>query len=131
MVKSCQLSDYTDEGTVVLTFYLFDFHPECIDALCSVHDAEWLTFTDDVTVLGVGIDQQFQFPLLSDSDGEVSEQYGVLHDEINGHKRVLKRAAFVVDSFLTVRYAWSSDDPKAKPDFSEVAAAAERTVSGK
>lgn len=134
-IESYRLDDYAEEGAVVLTFYLFDFHPECTDALCSVRDAEWLTLEDDVTVLGIGTDrvyshrafaskQAFQFPLLSDSDGEVSEQFGVLHSEINGHRRVSKRSAFVVDSSRTVRYAWSSDDPQARPDLETVAHAA-------
>lgn len=140
-IEEYRLDDYTDDSIVVLTFYLFDFHPECIDALCSVRDAEWLTLADGVEVLGIGTDRVFshrafadehgfQFPLLSDSDGDVSEQYGVLHDEINGHRRVSKRAAFVIDGTRTVQYAWSSDDPRARPDLAEVAEAANAATPG-
>lgn len=139
VVEEYRLSDHTDDGPVVLTFYLFDFHPECTDALCAIRDAEWLTLTEGVDVLGIGTDgvyshrafateQDLEYPLLSDSDGSVSEQYGVLHDEIDGHRRVAKRAAFVVDTEQTIRYAWSSDDPQARPDIEAVAEAATRAA---
>ena len=54
----------------------------------------------------------------------MSEAYGVLYDEFEGHKRVAKRAVFVLDDDRTVRYAWSTDDASQQPDWREVGTAA-------
>lgn len=122
------LADALEDGPVVLSFYLFDFHPECTDHMCSLHDLAWLELEDDVTVFGVSTDKSFShkafadseniaFRLLSDSDGSVAEEYGVLYDEFNGHKRVSKRSVFVVDTDQTVQYAWVTEDPHTQPDW--------------
>jgi peroxiredoxin len=41
-----------------------------------------------------------QVPLLSDTDGQVNQAYGVLAEEFEGHCDVTGRATFVVDSWL-------------------------------
>jgi len=131
-IDTYRLENHLDDGPVVVTFYLFDFHPECRGALCSVRDAGWLSFTDGVEVLGISTDKVFshrafaeeigiQFPLLSDGDGEVSESFGVLQEEFRGHKSIAQRSAFVIDESRTVRYAWSSGDPSEHPDLTEIA----------
>jgi len=127
-IETHGLSEYTDRGwTVVLVFYPFDFHPACTDQWCSLRDADWLTLVDDVVVLGVGSDGAYahreyaaenniQFPLLSDADGQVSRAYGVLTEEFEGHRDVPGRATFVVGPERTVQYAWSARGPADQPD---------------
>jgi peroxiredoxin len=127
-----RLGDILETGSAaVLAFYIFDFHPACTTEWCSLRDADWLTFLDAVQVLGIGTDRVFShgqfaaehdlgFPLLSDSDGAVSERYGVLYDEFDGHRRVSKRAVFVVDPTGVVRYRWVADDPQTQPDLAAV-----------
>lgn len=66
-------------------------------------------------------------PPLSDSDGSVSEAYGVLYDEFNRHRRVAKHSVFVVDQNRTVRYAWATDDRETIPDWIAVRNAFEET----
>ncbi len=122
------LSEYTERGwTVVLVFYPFDFHPACTDQWCSLRDADWLTVLDDVVVLGVGSDGSYahreyavqnniQFPLLSDTDGQVSQAYGVLTEEFEGHRDVPKRATFVVDPDRVIQFAWAARGPEEQPD---------------
>jgi len=122
------LSEYTDRGwAVVLVFYPFDFHPACTDQWCSLRDADWLTLLDDVVVLGVGADGAYahreyaakhsiQFPLLSDTDGQVSRAYGVLTEEFEGHRDVPGRATFVVGPGRVVQFAWSAHGPEDQPD---------------
>lgn len=122
------LSEYTDRGwAVVLVFYPFDFHPACTDQWCSLRDADWLTLLEDVVVLGVGADGAYahreyadehniQFPLLSDTDGQVSGAYGVLTEEFEGHRDVPGRATFVVAPDHVVRFAWSARSPDEQPD---------------
>lgn len=129
------LSEYTDRGwTVVLVFYPFDFHPACTDQWCSLRDADWLTLLDNVVVLGVGSDGAYahreyaathniQFPLLSNTAGEVSGAYGVLAEDFDGHSDVPARATFVVDPGRVIRYAWLADSPADQPDLDELQAA--------
>jgi len=57
-----------------------------------------------------------EFPMLSDFNREVGSAYGVLFDEVFGHKNVAKRALFVIDQAGTVQYAWVTDDPGELPD---------------
>jgi len=126
------LTEYTDNGwAVVVVFYPFDFHPSCTSQLCLLRDAEWLTITDDTIVLGISPDsiyshQEFaeqhriDFPLLSDSDGSVAQSYGVLLDELDGHRDVPRSALFVVGSEQQIQYAWQSESPRDTPDLTEV-----------
>ncbi len=130
-VETFRLSHYLDEGLVVLAFYVFDFHPSCRQELCSIRDLNWFDIHPALDVFAIGTDRAFShqafaeefaldFALLSDSGGEVSESYGVLYDEFNNHKRVSKRAVFLIDTERTVRYRWVTDDPSVLPDWSTV-----------
>ncbi|MFB6219742.1 MAG: redoxin domain-containing protein [Halobacteriaceae archaeon] len=123
------LSAALRDGPAVLNFYLFDFHPECTEHMCGLHNLAWFDLADSVTVFGISSDRTFShrafaeaeglaFPLLSDSDGSVAADYGVLYEEFDGHKHIAKRSVFVVDTDRTVRYAWSTDDPAVQPDWS-------------
>lgn len=126
-----QLSDYTDSGPVVLLFYPFDFSPVCTEELCNFRDSEWLTFTPNLDVFGISTDSAYAhreviqendlpFPLLSDHDGQVSDAYGVLADEVDGHPNVSWRAVFVIDSTDTVRYTWEGEEIVHDPDMEAV-----------
>jgi len=121
------LDDYVGEDVVVLAFYPMDFSPVCTDELCSLRDIDLLTLMDDVTILGLSGDSVYshrafaeanalEFPLLSDSLGEVAAEYGVRHEELEGHRQVPKRALFVVDERGRIAYAWSTEDPAVQPD---------------
>lgn len=133
-VTTYRLDDFLGGGPVVLAFYAFDFHPSCTQEMCDIRDFEWFDIDDRVTVFGISTDRAFShaafaaeyglaFPLLSDSDGAVSEEYGVLYDEVNGHRRVSKRAVFVVDADGDVRYRWVADELPQQPDWTAVKAA--------
>jgi len=137
-IETHGLSEYTDrDWAVVLVFYPFDFHPACTDQWCSLRDADWLTILDDVVVLGVGSDGAYahreyaykhniQFPLLSDTNGQVSEAYGVLTEELENHRRVPRRATFVVDANRIIQFAWSARSPDEQPDLDALRKAAHR-----
>ena len=126
-VPTYSLGEALEGGPVVLGFYAFDFHPGCTEQLCSIRDLSWFDINPDVSVFGISTDRVFshqkfaeqhdiEFPLLSDSDGRVAESYGVLRDELLGHRRVSKRAMFLLDTDGTVRYRWAGEDPEAIPD---------------
>jgi peroxiredoxin len=115
----------------VLLFYPFDFSPVCTEELCTFRDSEWLGFNPNLDVFGVSTDSAFAhrevihendlpFPLLSDHDGTVSKQYDVLYDELENHKRVSKRAVFVIDDTATIRYAWEAEEWLTDPDIEAI-----------
>lgn len=137
-IDEYDLRDAVESGPAVLNFFLFDFHPDCTENLCDLHDLAWFDLAEDVTVFGISTDRTFshrafaeqeglRYPLLSDSDGSVAEAYGVRYDEFNGHRNIAKRSVFVVDTDRTVRYAWCTEDPSVQPDWSAVETAVRGT----
>jgi len=130
-VREYMLADFTREGPVVLASYLFDFHPACTEELCTLQNLGWFTVHPDATALALGTDSAFshqafarehgiEFPLLSDSDGAVSERYDIRYDEFEGHRNVAKRSVFVIDADAIVRYRWVADDPRSLPNWEEI-----------
>lgn len=128
------LSAALEDGPVVVSFYLFDFHPACTEHMCDLHDLAWFDLADDVTVFGISTDRTFshqafaeaeglEVRLLSDSDGTVAENYDALYDEFQGHKRIAKRSVYVVDTDRTIAYAWQTEDPQEQPDWGKAKAA--------
>ncbi len=66
-------------------------------------------------------DQQYNFPLLSDFNKEVSALYGSLYDtwilDMNG---VSKRSAFIIDKTGIIRYAEVLENAGEVPDFNAI-----------
>jgi len=60
--------------------------------------------------------------ILSDFSGDVAEEFGVLRDELEGHRNVPKRSFFVNDETGTVRYTWLRENPYQQPPVHEIAA---------
>lgn len=135
-IESVTLSEYAAGDIAVLSFYPADFSPVCTEELCSLRDLELVDLNRDVSLLGISTDSAYshrafaerygiQFPLVSDSVGDVAERYGVLHEDFEGHERMAKRSVFVVGCQGYVQYAWATDDPSRTPDFDELQAAVE------
>ncbi len=125
------LTEGLADGPLLLTFYLFDFHPACTEHVCDLHELPWFDLEEGLAVYGVSTDRVFsheafaegeglRVPLLSDSDGSVAEAYGVLYDEFQEHKRIAKRSVFLVDEDRQISYAWSTEEPSAQPDWEAV-----------
>ncbi|NHN46785.1 redoxin domain-containing protein [Halostella sp. JP-L12] len=130
------LEDYAGESIVVLVFYPADFSPTCTDELCALRDFDLIALDRQVTLLGISGDSVYShrafaeeyglgYPLLSDSVGDVAEQYGVLHEEFRGHPRRPRRSVFVLDASLTVQYSWVADSPVELPDLEAIRDAVE------
>lgn len=128
-ISEYRLRDYTTEGAVILVFYPFDFSPVCTEVLCTFRDSEFLTFTDDVDVFGISLDgcyahqafiQEYDlaFPLLSDTKGRVTEQYGLAYDEWEHHEGVPKRALVTIDDSNTVQCIWHTEEAYDSPTLS-------------
>ena len=130
------LSELRKAGPVLMNFYLFDFNPQCRRNVRDLHDLSWFDLDSDLQVFGISTDSTFShlefakqegldFPLLSDNDGSVAEGYDVLVDELHGHKRIARRAVYLVDESGTVQYSWAAESPDIQPDWEGVKAAVE------
>lgn len=130
-IRRYALVDLLERGPVVVAFYPFDFHPTCTEQVCALRDREWFEFAPEGVVLAISTDSAFShrafardhgldFPLLSDDTGTVSDTYGVLVEDVAAHGFAAGRAAFVVDTDWTVRYAWAGDTLDELPDWTPV-----------
>ncbi len=119
---------------VVLAFFPLAFSPVCTDELCAFA-RRWDRLDElDARVFGISVDSPFvnarfreeedlPFPLLSDFNREVADEWGVLHDDLMGLEGVARRSVFVVGADGRVAYRWVTDDPDVEPDYEEVRAA--------
>jgi glutaredoxin-dependent peroxiredoxin len=119
---------------VVLLFFPQAFTGVCTKELCSIRDGISAYNNVNAQVLGISVDSVFtlakfkelegyNFPLLSDFNKTVSEQYGTLYqDWILDMKGVSKRSAFVIDKDGVVRYAEVLESAGDLPNFEAVMA---------
>lgn len=125
------LSDYRGKN-VVLLFFPFAFTGVCTEELCSVRDDIAMYQGLDAEILAISVDSPFtlakykeqneyNFPLLSDFNKEVSRSYGALYEDfVLGLKGVSKRSAFVIDSEGIIRYAEVLENAGDVPNFASV-----------
>ncbi|MFC6723888.1 redoxin domain-containing protein [Halobium palmae] len=129
-----------EEAPVVLAFFPGAFTAVCTEEMCTFED-ELAAFEDvGATVYGVSVDTPFalqefksrnelSFPLVSDTNKELVDDYGVRTDfEDLGYYGVAERAVFVVDDDGEVTYRWVGENPGVEPDYDEVAEAASDAV---
>lgn len=101
--NSYTLSSYRGVSPVVIYFYPKAGTPGCTKQACGIRDS-WLKFSENgIVVLGISVDSKddikefilennLNFPLLSDSNKEVSKAYGVLNN-----LGLANRITFIVD----------------------------------
>jgi glutaredoxin-dependent peroxiredoxin len=114
---------------VIIHFFPMAFTGTCTEQLCTMRDNFSYYEGIDAQVIGISVDspfslakfkeeQNYQFPLLSDFNKEVSAAYGAFYDEFFfGLKGVSKRAAFVIDEEGKIAYAEVLENAKDLPDF--------------
>ncbi len=131
-IKSVALADYTDKK-VIIHFFPLAFTGVCTTQLCTMRDNFGYYDGFNVQILGISVDSPFtlakfkaennyQFPLLSDFNKEVSAAYGALYAEfVMGLKGVSKRSAFVLDKDHKVIYAKVLESAGDLPDFDAIA----------
>ncbi len=119
-IREFTLSEFAAGRPTVLVFYIYDYSPVCTDQMCEINDMELLTFNDDAAVLGISTDgpyshRQFiadtdiSYPLLTDDDKDVFEQYGMIERADSG-KRNPKRGVVLLDTDRNVEYSWQAED---------------------
>jgi peroxiredoxin len=125
------LSDLRGQN-VLLLFFPQAFSRVCTKELCSVRDNISLYNKVDATIIGISVDsvftlaaykeaQQYNFPLLSDFNKEVSSAYGVLYENwILEMKGVSKRSAFIVDKNGIIQYAEVLEIAGEEPNFDAI-----------
>jgi len=131
------LSEELKKGPVVLAFFPGAFSGTCTSEMCTFRDSIADLRRNSARVIGVSTDtfftlkawedaQHFGFPLLSDYNKTVIEQYGVVNPDMIGLKNIAKRAVFVIDRGGVVRYREVLDDARNEPDYEKVRAAVGR-----
>ncbi|MGB4959440.1 MAG: redoxin domain-containing protein [Saprospiraceae bacterium] len=129
--EDISLSNYNGKNVVVL-FFPLAFTGTCTTELCEIRDTKSNYDALQSEVLAISVDslftlakykeeQNYNFPLLSDWNKEVSAAYGSLYDEfILGMKGVSKRSAFVVDKNGIIRYSEILENAKELPNFAAI-----------
>jgi peroxiredoxin len=117
---------------VVLLFFPQAFTGICTNELCSVRDDIGRYEQADAQVLAISVDsvftlnqfkqqQNYNFPLLSDFNKEISRAYDAIYEQwILDMKGVSKRSAFVIDREGIIRYAEVLESPADLPNFDAV-----------
>jgi|SRR5581483_2593951 peroxiredoxin len=65
-------------------------------------------------------EQNYQFPLLSDYNRDVSRAYDSLYEELLGFKGVSKRSAYVIGPDGTIRYSEVLEDARQIPNLDAI-----------
>ena len=125
------LSDFKGKN-VLLLFFPQAFTGTCTKELCAVRDDISRYSNVNAQVIGISVDsiftlakykeeQQYNFPLLSDFNKEVSVLYDTLYTEwILDMKGVSKRSAFVIDKAGKICYAEVLERAGDMPNFKAI-----------
>ncbi|MBW4890936.1 peroxiredoxin [Mucilaginibacter sp. HMF5004] len=131
-LKSVSLADFKGKK-VVVHFFPMAFTGTCTTQLCTMRDSFGYYDGLNAQILGISVDSPFtlkkfkeennyQFPLLSDFNKDVSRDYGAIYEEfVLGLKGVSKRAAFVIDENQNIIYAEVLEKATDLPDFTAIA----------
>ncbi|MCJ8209415.1 peroxiredoxin [Mucilaginibacter sp. RS28] len=131
-LKEVSLADFKGKK-VVIHFFPMAFTGVCTTQLCTMRDSFGYYDGLNAQILGISVDSPFtlakfkeennyQFPLLSDFNKEVSTAYGAIYNEfVFGLKGVSKRAAFVIDEEQNVIYAEVLESAGDLPNFEAIA----------
>ncbi len=129
------LADYKGKSNVVLLFFPAVGTGVCEKELCSTRDSMKDYEGLSAQVFGISVDgpfaqklwvdkYQFNFPLLSDFNKEVSPAYGAFYDVwLAGKwdlKGVAKRAAFVIDKNGVVQHAEVLENAGEEPNYNAI-----------
>ena len=121
-----RLTDFRGRKNVVVYFYPKDDTPGCTTEAIEFSDIEDEFTAVDTVVLGISRDDclthsafrdkhALSITLLSDSDADVCEAYGVMVDrevEGMGTKRCLLRSTFIIDKQGVLREAFYGVNPR-------------------
>jgi thioredoxin-dependent peroxiredoxin len=115
-----KLSALLSDGPVVLFFYPAAMTTGCTKEACHFRDLASEFATLGASRVGISVDpvqkqakfaetQNFDYPLLSDTDGKVAAQFGVKRGLLGKLKIPVKRTTFVIDTDRRVLDVISSE----------------------
>ena len=119
-ITNLTLSEYSEGRFTAVVFYVHDFSPVCETQMCEINDSEFLTFNDNVAVLGVSTDGPYShkkfselndlsYPLVYDDDKSIYQTFGMI-EKTDKRKKQPKRGIVLIDEELTIRYWWQAKD---------------------
>lgn len=127
------LADFAGKKNVLLLFFPLAFTRVCTKELCDVRDNIDRYNSTSTQVLGISVDsvytlarykeeQQYNFPLLSDFNKEVSALYDTIYPSFGNMdmRGVGKRSAFIIDREGIVQYAEVLEIATEVPDFTAI-----------
>lgn len=136
--KPVKLSDYSGKPTILL-FYPGAFTGVCTKEMCAMRDGLSKYNELGIRVVGISVDgpianQAFKtanninFPLLSDFNKQTLKAFDHYQENFAGVKgyTVSKRAVYVLDKDLVVRFKWVSNNPGVEPDYETIVKEAEK-----
>ena len=136
--KQRSLSEFKGKN-VVLAFFPAAFSGVCTKEMCSFRDQSDQLNSVNAQVIGISVDtpgsqkawsdqNNLKFPLLSDFNRQVVNQYGLAFQNFGGMEGFVAatRSVLVLDKAGVVRYKWLAPSPGTEPDYNEVRAALEK-----
>jgi len=130
-LKEVDLVSYQGKN-VLLLFFPLAFTGVCTTELCQMRD-ELSRYSElDAQILAISVDSpftlakfkeenNFNFPLLSDFNKEVSKSYHALYETfVKGLKGVSKRAAFVIDKKGVIKFVEVLENAGNLPNFEAI-----------
>lgn len=130
-LKETGLSDYKGKK-LIIHFFPMAFTGVCTTQLCTMRDSFGYYEDLDTQQLAISVDSPFtlakfkeennyQFPLLSDFNKDVSTAYDCIYEEfVFDLKGVSKRAAFVLDENQDILYSEVLELATDLPDFNAI-----------
>jgi peroxiredoxin len=122
------------EGLTILAFFPAAGSPVCTVEMCNFRDTLSSLKKENINILGISVDSPFankvfaehhnlNFPVLSDYNREVIEQYNVVMPSLGKLRdfKVAKRSIFIVDNNNNkIVYKWVTDNPLIEPNYEEI-----------
>ncbi len=125
-----RLSELLRERWAILFFYPSDWGWVCTSEMKAIQEMLPRLSILGMIPIGIGTNSiishsvwkehlKIEYPLLSDFDGKVCMDYGVLDTEGFNQGRA-KRSVIIVDKEGTIRYEWLNENPWVEPDYDEI-----------
>lgn len=114
-----RLSELVEHGPVVIFFYPLAGSGGCTKEACNFRDLEAEFAAAGASLVGISKDSpakqlafatenRFNYPLLSDAQGEVADQFGVRR-RLLARTLPIKRATFIVDQDQVLQFQVASE----------------------
>tara|TARA_B110000240_G_scaffold63573_1_gene72437 strand:- start:1637 stop:2119 length:483 start_codon:yes stop_codon:yes gene_type:complete len=116
---------------VVLAFYPAAFTGVCTTEMCTFTDSISNFENMEVEVFGISVDSIFSnnefanknsigFPLLSDTNRDATNSYGVGISFVMPEYIAAQRSVFIIDEDGRIGYSWVAENPGIEPNYQEI-----------